>query len=282
MIEIDDKVLEDLRSGFSFPPKPEILQALQNELSQPEPELTRIANIISSDVATSAAVLKIINSPAYGLSRTITDIKQAVMFLGVNCITQVVTGYLLKKAFDQNACCISLERFWDTAADISQVAVLIGERLKTRVPVENLQLLGLFHDAGIPAMSMRYKNYHEVLTRAAERPEQTLEHYERQQFVTTHTVVGYYLASSWHLPKNICQMILRHHDPEFLNDSGVNQEDKLTFAALKLAENLVNEGKRFRSSADWYVFKDSVMLYLDIHDDEYVDIKEDAEEIFIH
>lgn len=282
MIEIDDKVLADLKSGFNFPPKPEILQALQTELSQPEPELTRIASIISSDVATSAAVLKIINSPAYGLSRTITDIKQAVMFLGVNCITQIVTGYLLKRAFDQSTCCISLERFWDNAADISEVAVLIGQRLKTRVPIENLQLLGLFHDAGIPAMAIRYQNYNEILTRSIERSEHTLEYYEQKYCVTTHTVVGYYLATSWHLPKNICQMILRHHDPEFLIERSVSKEDKLAFAALKLAENLVNEGKRFRSCADWYMFREQVFLELDIQEDEYVDIKEDAEEIFVH
>ncbi|CCQ09469.1 hypothetical protein PALB_3100 [Pseudoalteromonas luteoviolacea B = ATCC 29581] len=282
MIEIDDKVLKDLRSGFNLPPKPEVLQALQNELSQNEPELTRIASIISADVATSAAVLKVINSPAYGLSRTITDIKQAVMFLGVNCITQVVTGYLLKKAFAQEECCISLQRFWDNAADISQVAVLIGQHLKSRVPVENLQLLGLFHDAGVPAMATRYEKYNEVLVRAAERTEHTLEYYEKQQFHTTHTVVGYYLATSWHLPKNICQMILRHHDPDYLLDRSIAKEDKLAFAALKLAENLVQEGKQFRSAADWYLFKDKVMIELDLHDDEYVDIKEDAEDVFMH
>ncbi|MFC3033474.1 HDOD domain-containing protein [Pseudoalteromonas fenneropenaei] len=280
MIEIDDTVLDDLRSGFSLPPQPEILRQLQKELSQPEPELFKVAQIISADIATSAAVLKVINSPAYGMARTVTDIRQAVMFLGMNCITQVVTGYLLKKAFNQDACCISLERFWDNATDISKVAMLIGTYMKSKVPIENLQLLGLFHDAGIPAMAMRYANYHEVLTRAEERTEHSLEYYEQQHFVTTHTVVGFFLASSWHLPKNICQMILRHHDPEFLRGT-IPQIDKQTFAALKLAENLVCEAKRFRSSADWFAFRELVLLELDLQEDEYNDIKEDAEEIFI-
>ena len=30
MIDIDDKVLADLKSGFSLPSKPEVLQNLQN------------------------------------------------------------------------------------------------------------------------------------------------------------------------------------------------------------------------------------------------------------
>ncbi len=64
MIDIDDKVLNDLRGGFNLPAKPEILQALQNELSQPEPELFTVADIIAADVGASAAVLKVINSPS--------------------------------------------------------------------------------------------------------------------------------------------------------------------------------------------------------------------------
>ncbi|KZN43647.1 HDOD domain-containing protein [Pseudoalteromonas luteoviolacea] len=280
MIDIDDKVLADLRSGFNLPAKPEILQSLQNELNQDEPELNRVADIISIDVATSAAVLKVINSPAYGMSRTITDIKQAVMFLGMNCITQVVTGHLLKSAFDQNDSCISLQRFWDSASEISQVAMLIGKKVRAQTPIEDLQLLGLFHDAGIPAMAMRFDDYGDVLSKAAQRPEHTLMQYEEQQYPTNHTVVGYYLASSWHLPKRVCQIILRHHDAMFFQDSE-SELEKQTMAILKLAENFTFEIKHFRSCADWYAFRDDVMLSLDLSDDDYTDIKEDVEEFLI-
>ncbi|KAF7774421.1 hypothetical protein PCIT_a0867 [Pseudoalteromonas citrea] len=281
MIDIDDKVLSDLRSGFSLPAKPEILQKLQVELNQEEPELGAIAKVILEDVATSAAVLKVINSPAYGMSRTVTDIKQAVMFLGVNCITQLVTGHLLKSAFSQNDCSISLERFWDNASDISQIAMLIGRQVKPTIPVENLQLVGLFHDAGIPAMAMKYDDYAELLTTATQRPEKTLVMYEEQAYPANHTIVGYFLATSWHLPKPICQMILRHHDPEYLNGT-LDPVTKATFAALKLAENLAFEAKHFRSCADWHAFRDNVMIALELSDDEYTDIKEDVEEFFIH
>lgn len=82
MIEIDNAVLKDMNHGFCLPAKPELLQSLHQVLQQPEPELGEIAALIATDVATSAAVLKVINSSSYGFSRTITDIRQAVMFLG--------------------------------------------------------------------------------------------------------------------------------------------------------------------------------------------------------
>ena len=281
MIDIDEKVLSDLRGGFNLPAKPEILQALQNELAKPEPELIAVASIVAADVGASAAVLKVINSPAYGLARTITDIKQAVMFMGVTCITQLVTGYLLKNAFDQSKCCISLQQFWDNAADISQAAMVIARYLKSDVPAENLQLLGLFHDAGIPAMAVKYPDYNEVFTCSIERPEQTLVYYEEQRYPAPHTVVGYFLASSWNLPKETCQMILRHHDVSYLDKShGV--EYSQTFAALKLAENLCFEAKHFRSCADWHVFRDKVMVELNLGEDEYQDLKDDINDLFIN
>ncbi|WP_425281503.1 HDOD domain-containing protein [Pseudoalteromonas xiamenensis] len=82
MISVDEKILKDIKEGFNIPPKPELLTALQHELAQAAPELNQVAKLIANDVATSAAVLKVINSPCYGLARTITDIRQAVMFLG--------------------------------------------------------------------------------------------------------------------------------------------------------------------------------------------------------
>ncbi|WP_425281519.1 hypothetical protein [Pseudoalteromonas xiamenensis] len=37
---------------------------------------------------------------------------------------------------------MKLERFWDTASEIAAVATIIGQKIKSKVPVENLHLLG--------------------------------------------------------------------------------------------------------------------------------------------
>ncbi len=279
MIEINDQVLAELNSGFRLPPKPAILEQLQAELQQDEIDLQRIANIIAADVATAAAVLKIINSPVYGMSRTITDIRQAVMFLGLNAIAQIVTGYLLQQAFDQSKCCISLERFWDNAREVSEAALIIGKRLKTPVPLESLQLIGLFHDAGIPAMAMQYPNYIEVLTLANENSARSLIELEEQEYKCNHTVIGYYLANSWNLPKHICQMVLRHHDHSFLTEQ-INLTDQVTFATLKLAENLVHLQKRFSSIPEWDEIEEDVLAMLGWDREDYQDLLDDTESLF--
>ncbi|MEI4550004.1 HDOD domain-containing protein [Pseudoalteromonas spongiae] len=279
MIEIDSKVLTDLESGFTIPPKPELLQSLQTELNSDSPELNNIANIVAGDVAIAAMVLKVINSPYYGLARTITDIKQAVMFLGLEGITNLVTGFLLEKAFDQDKCCIRLERFWDTASEIAAISTLIGKKLKAKVPTENLHMVGLFHDAGIPAMAMNYANYVDVLEESNRNYHLSLVAREEAAYRTNHAVIGYFLATSWNLPKNICQLILRHHDDAYLDTPSFSQ-DQLTYATLKMAEDIVHVNRRFVHSPDWPDMQEKVLTVLDLDEEDYQDIKEDAEEFF--
>ena len=279
MIEIDNKILNDVATGFTIPAKPDILQALQDELNQ-EPELFRVADIIASDVATSAAVLKIINSPFYGLARTISDIRQAVMFLGLENITNLVTGYLLKQAYDQSKCSLSLCRFWDNANDIACIACIIAKHLKPPLPPENLHLIGLFHDAGIPAMAIRFEDYANLLQEHRENDTTPLINKEENRFKTNHAVVGYYLATSWNLPKQICQLILQHHSNDFINSSN-DAFERNCFACLRLAENFVHIARQFRPEPQWHTIEQDVLDILQLYDDDFQDLKEDVNEYLI-
>lgn len=279
MIEIDNKILSDVAAGFTIPAKPDILQALQDELNH-EPELYRVADIIAADVATSAAVLKIINSPYYGLARTISDIRQAVMFLGLENITSLVTGYLLKQAYDQSKCSLPLNRFWDNANDIANVSCIIAQHLKSPLPPENLHLIGLFHDAGTPAMAIRFEGYTHLLQEHRESDSIPLIHKEEKKYKTNHAVVGYYLATSWNLPKQICQIILQHHSNDFFNASNDKFEHSC-FACLRLAENLVHVARHFRPEPQWHAIEQQVLDILQLDEDDFQDLKEDVEEYLI-
>ena len=70
-------------SSFQVPVKPEILTEMQNMMDEDEPYIEEISALISNDVGLSAAILKIINAPFYGMNRRISEIKQAVMMLGL-------------------------------------------------------------------------------------------------------------------------------------------------------------------------------------------------------
>lgn len=280
MIQVDDKVLADIDRGFSVPAQPELLLKLQKLMRVSEPDINRIADIISQDVAVSATILKTINSPLYGLARSISDIKKSVRYIGLAGITTLVTSSLLKRSFKDKKASIPLDDFWNNSSNIANSAVFIAKRLKKKLSSEKLFTLGLFHDCGIPVMAMKYENYRNTLTLAEENPSETLPDIEEKAYNVSHATIGYYVATSWRLPVDICQLILRHHEREYLHKID-DSADQVSFAILKLAENIVYLHKHFRESADWPFVRDSVLTVLNIDEYDIADLIEDLNEQLI-
>lgn len=274
MIVVNEQVLSDVNKNFIIPPRPQILNDLELLASAQEPSLSDAAEIIAKDVAIASAILKIVNSPAYGLVRSVSNIKQAIMFLGWNGIEALVPSLKLKQMFAQNECCISLERFWDTASEIADVNMIIGQRLNN-VPVEYLYTLGLFHDCGIVPMAIKFDNYVSALHTSNNTQKESLIDIEERLYGTNHATVGYYLATSWHLPVDICQLILRHHDLSMLsNITGSNQQ--LCYSVLKMSENLVNCVLRGDTTKDWDDIEKHVLATLNMSEDDYIDLQEEV------
>ncbi len=277
MLKINDTVLQDIGKGFSVPAQPELLIKLQNIMAEPEPDLNLIANTIAQDISVSATILKTINSPLYGLARQIADIPKSVRYIGLQGITTLVTSSLIRKSFGQKNCSIALEAFWQNATNIANSAVFIGKALGHKSAAEKLFTLGLFHDCGIPVMAMRFGEYQETLDHALNTPSETLTDIEESLYKVNHATIGYYVASSWRLPKDICELILRHHDRQFL-DKLDRSEQQSHFAILKLAENITHLHKHFRPSSDWPYVQDSVLTVLNIDEEDVLDLIEDLNE----
>lgn len=280
MLTVDDKVLADISKGFSVPAQPKLLLTLQELMTKQDPSINEISELITQDVAVSAKVIKTINSPVYGLARSISDIHQAARYIGVQGIMSLVTSTLIVKSFHQQSCGIALDEFWNNSTNIANISVFIGKQLKHKLSLEKLFTIGLFHDCGIPVMAMKYPDYQETYDHAMNTPSEPLTHIEESVYQVNHATIGYYVASSWRLPRDICQIILCHHDRTELEKLNGNAH-QFYFAVLKMAENIVHSQKYFRDSTDWAYVKDSIFTLLDIDEDFYQDIAEDSLEQLI-
>jgi HD-like signal output (HDOD) protein len=277
VFELDNKKMASVVSSFQVPVKPEILTKIQNIMDDDEPKIEEISALISSDVGLSAAIIKIINSPFYGMNRRISEIKQAVMMLGLKTINGLVTALLLKYSFTGETC-ISLERFWDDALDIANAMSFIGNIVKNEVPVDMLYSIGLFHDCGIPLLALKYPNYEDVLKEANHLNTNSVA-LEEKHYQISHTVLGYYVASSWHLPKEICQLIAQHHDSDYLTYTQDPQE-RLIYAILKIAENMIAKATSKNESPDWSEVQESVLEVVGLSPTDYIDLEDEFSEHF--
>lgn len=280
MLLVDNKVLEDIGRGFTIPAQPKLLKKLQDLMAKDEPELNLIAKTISQDVAVSATVLKTINSPVYGLSRTVSDIPKSVRYIGLEGIITLVTGSLIKQTFKQEDCSIALEDFWNNSTQIANMCVQISNYLKQAVSKDILFSLGLFHDCGIPIMAMKYNDYHQTFEQAKKFPAVPVTSIEDTSFKANHATIGYYVATSWRLPKDICQLILAHHERDFL-DNASSRLQMFYYSILKMAENIIHNKNHQKDSPDWKFLKDKILDLLALSENNYLTLLKDPEAEYV-
>ena len=256
---------------------------LQMEQVMPDPDINHIAKLISQDVGLAGTVLKVVNSPFYGLSNEITSIQQAVGILGMGSVVNIVNGISIKSSMS-DATIKVLTRFWDTAMDIAMTSATLAKQVGYNYP-DNAYALGLFHNVGVPLLMTRYDNYMEVMEESYGGDHNRIIDFENQQINTNHAVIGYYTAKSWNLPKLLCSIIAEHHDCKRLFTKGGIENDRTTLTCiLKLAEHICGTYKilgRQEVDHEWEDIGTMVLEYLGLNDYDLEALKESFAELGI-
>lgn len=94
---------------------------------------------------------------------------------------------------------------------------------------------------------------------------------------SNHAVVGYFISSGWKLPKDICQVILNHHEADFLR-TNKNHMENLVYATLKVADNIVSSVKRNQNIEGWDDIREGCFDAIGIDEHKYQDLCEDLHE----
>jgi HD-like signal output (HDOD) protein len=238
--ELSAEQIQQVLQGISVPPQPQIMVDLQMEQIMPNPDLRSIAKLISQDPGLSGALLKIVNSPYFGLANKVSSIQRAVNLLGSRSVINMINALSIKGEMSDETI-VTLNRFWDTAQDVAMTCLTLAKRIGCEAPDE-AYTLGLFHNCGIPLMLKRFPNYMTVLEEAYYNAggERRVVDTENRLLNTNHAVVGYFTAKSWNLPRHLCETIANHHNALaiFSDDSSRDVQLKNLLAILKMAEHI--------------------------------------------
>ena len=188
-----------------------------NEMvSDPNSTAADIGKLIGQDPALAARVLRIANSPAYGLSSQITTIARAVSIVGTHLIRDLVLATSTINAFNKipNEL-VSLENFWNHSLYCGIAARLLAEQRGMK-HAETEFLAGLLHDIGqlvifhkLPQEAKR------ALLLSVEGPDDLALHtVEQEVFGFDHAQVGATLLRHWHFPELLVACVERHHAPQ--------------------------------------------------------------------
>jgi HD-like signal output (HDOD) protein len=270
--------------GISVPPQPQIMVDLQMEQVMPNPDLKAIAKLISQDPGLSGALLKIVNSPFFGLANRIASIQQAVNLLGCDTVINLINAQSIKGELSDETI-VTLNRFWDSAQDVAMTCLTLAKRIGYQSPDE-AYTLGLFHNCGIPLMVKRFPDFMTVQEEAyySADGEVRVVDSENRLLNTNHAVVGYFTAKSWNLPLHLCEAIASHHDALaiFSDDSDRDAQLKTLLAILKMAEHICESHRVLGNQAEdheWQSIEQLVLEYVGLSGHDFEHLRESIREL---
>ncbi len=274
--DLDKDQIERALNGVIIPPQPTILVELNTEQASENPDLIKIAELISADVGLSAAVLKTVNSALYGLSRPMNSIRQAVLSLGLRNISSLVTSFVLRQKIGSKAC-IPLDTFWESAKEIAEISLLLAKNLSLPYP-EDSYTIGLFHDCGIALMAQEHADYNEVYSESEKGNKSKLLELENQHYQTNHTVISFYLCKSWKLTDTIAKVVRDHHNRDLIFEPGeenINRHQLM--AILKMADNISHNLHVLNGvDHDWELIKDTALAQFELSETDYFDLTDEV------
>jgi HD-like signal output (HDOD) protein len=238
---------------IGIPPCPAILARFAAEMRGPDPDLRRLAGLTSADAALSAAMIKTVNSPFYGLASKVTNVHQALSVLGMRASANLVTGLVLRNAFPAGASA-HMQRFWDASTKVAQAAAEVARRV-AGVDPDAAHTFALFRDCGIAVMLGKFPAYAGIVDRLDSSPGAPVLVLEDERFRFNHARVGYALARGWMLPETMSLAILRHHavDPAAGGGAGAEDADERLIAIGLLAEQIVSLRAGNGLRPDWTI-----------------------------
>jgi len=195
-----------------------------NELVEdPASSTDDIAHVITQDVALTARLLRVANSPLYGLSTQIDTVSRAVTVLGTQQVRDLALATSACKSFDgiPNEL-VSMESFWEHSILCALCArTLALECLKRQR--EAVFVAGLLHDIGQLVLYRTLPDLSRQTLEACLYGPDELESQEAEREIIgfDHAEVGGELARSWSLPTSLQECIACHHDPALAKQSRV-------------------------------------------------------------
>jgi len=207
--QANDPALDFALRGIVFPPQPHLIAPIMAEMSKAEPDLKAIALLISGDVTLASSLLKMVNSPFYGLSRKVTSVEEAIVMVGIRKTLHMVRALSLSRSFKPMP---GMEGFWEDTARNATFALMLAGELGLDGDISFL--MGLFHDSGILLLMQQQSDYLQVFRQSIESSDFSLAELEYQRYNTDHARVGSVFARYWYLPENIVRAIENHHSPD--------------------------------------------------------------------
>ena len=205
--------LKDLISSIeTLPSLPSVYAKLQKRIREPEASLDDIADIIGQDVAMTAKILQLVNSPFFGFFHKVDSPARAVKLLGLDTIKALVLGAQIFSEIKISGDLFPVEFLWSHSMTVGALAKMIAESETAEKDIVNDSFIaGILHDIGKLILVSKLEQKYSEAVHLAKEENISLRLAEIKVFKATHSDMGAYLAGLWGFNSDIVEAIGFHH-----------------------------------------------------------------------
>src|SRR5438876_540629 len=222
---------------------PMIYTRLTEAIDNPRASTMQIADIIASDSALTARLLRLVNSAFYAFSSRIDTVQQAVLLIGTQPIRDLALATSVLSVFPGIPRELgSMQSFWEHSITTGVTARLLATYRNER-RAERFFVAGILHEIGrLLLFALRPDAARAALTRSRTESE-PLVVAEHAAFGFDHGEAGGAILEAWKLPEDLQAIVRCHHAPA---EAGHYQRD----AALVHVADVIATAMQIGNSGD--------------------------------
>ena len=211
---IKTRIINKMKEIKSFP---QFVVETLRKLNDPTSSASDVAVSLSRDEGLVLRTLKLANSAAYGMSRNISDVSEAIALLGYKNTSNIVLAATVYSIMDKGLNGYALDRgeLWRHSLTAAYAARYIAQETK-KIPPEEAYVGGLLHDIGKVVLNDYVHFGYGLIIEEVEEKGISFTEAEQKIIGFDHCAVGSLLVERWNLPKGYCHSTLLHHNPNGL------------------------------------------------------------------
>jgi putative nucleotidyltransferase with HDIG domain len=179
-----------------------------------------IVELIRYDQAMAAAIVKMSNSPYYGLRQQVGSLRDAVIFLGRDSLLKIVQTAGASRYFKREVRGYTekTRELWEHSVAVALMSQILSRKI-FKQENEKLYLTALLHDVGKLVMGQEVLESFDEISRLVSSGKYSFLEAEEAVVGINHAALGGKVAEKWNFPKDIIEAIAFHHRPDLLENA---------------------------------------------------------------
>ncbi|WP_320174701.1 response regulator [Maridesulfovibrio sp.] len=216
-IFLNERAAKGIASIEELPTMPELFLKLERELNKEDVLISNIGKMIGEDMSMTAGLLKLVNSPFFGLYSKVTNPEQAVTLLGLDNLKGLVLGIHLFNSTKNTKFDFSIEELGKHCQYTALMArSIIKAEGGSNEQAEHTFLAGFLHDIGKLVLATSYPDEYSTILSIVRETNIPVPEAEKDILGFTHAEIGAYLLAIWGFDEDIIEAIYCHHKPQRL------------------------------------------------------------------